>query len=293
MSDRQTRMRPRKLLTTLRNIFITQGSGRVGGLLLAALVVVAVVGALVGDPTVQNSQARLAPPSPEHLFGTDQLGRDQFARIASAIPIAFALPLGSVLIALVIGSTIGMLAAYLGGFTERVLMWVTDIFLALPPLLLAIVVSGVFGAGLRNMTLAIAMIFVPRFARMARATTLSVKHLPYIEAARLSGSNGIAVLLRHVLPSVFPSLIVVTTLSLSTALLAQASLSYLGLGVVPPAADLGNMLAEATRSIGVAPWLVVFPSIAIVLLILGFNLLGDAVRDVLDPRIASTTGATT
>ncbi|GAA1999384.1 ABC transporter permease [Microbacterium ulmi] len=283
---------PKKsLLPSVRRILANR-SGSFGAALLGILAIVAIVGIVTGDPTYQDSTARLQPPSLEHWFGTDQLGRDQFARVASAIPIAFGLPLTAILLALVVGSTIGLIAAYAGGFTERSLMWITDIFLALPPLLLAIVVAGAFGPGARNMTIAIAMIFVPRFARMARATTLSVKHLAYIDAARLAGSSGFGILVRHVLPSVFPSLIVVTTLSLSTALLAQASLSFLGLGVIPPAADLGNMLAEATRSIGVAPWLAIFPSVAIVLLILGFNVLGDAVRDVLDPRISSMPGAT-
>src|SRR5690606_38903856 len=131
----------------------------------------------------------------------------------------------------------------------------------------------------------IGLIFIPRFARIARSSTLSVRHLPYVDAARLAGTGPGRLVLRHVLPSIVPGLVVMTTLSLSTALLAQASLSFLGMGVVPPQADLGNMLAGATSFITIAPWLVIFPVLAIVFLILGFNLLGDAVRDVIDPRV--------
>src|SRR5690606_7085442 len=152
--------------------------------------------------------------------------------VAAAIPIAFAVPLLAVLLGLLVGSTIGVVAAYAGGVVERVLMWVTDLFLAMPPLLLAVVISGVFGAGMRNTVLAIGLIFVPRFARIARSSTLSVRHLPYVDAARLAGTRPGRLVLRHVLPGLVPGLVVMTTLSLSTALLAQASLSFLGMGVV-------------------------------------------------------------
>jgi ABC-type dipeptide/oligopeptide/nickel transport system permease subunit len=278
--------RSRRRLTRQLAAIARHPSGRWGLVILSALVLVAVVGAFRPyGPNEINPDAVLNSVDGRYWFGTDQTGRDQFARVAAAIPIAFAVPLLAVLLGLLVGSTIGVVAAYAGGVVERVLMWVTDLFLAMPPLLLAVVISGVFGAGMRNTVLAIGLIFVPRFARIARSSTLSVRHLPYVDAARLAGTRPGRLVLRHVLPGLVPGLVVMTTLSLSTALLAQASLSFLGMGVVPPQADLGNMLAAATSFITLAPWLVVFPVLAIVFLILGFNLLGDAVRDVIDPRV--------
>jgi ABC-type dipeptide/oligopeptide/nickel transport system permease subunit len=155
----------------------------------------------------------------------------------------------------------------------------------MPPLLMAIVVAGVFGAGTRNTIIAIALIYIPRFIRIARVSTLALRTRPFIDAARLAGTGPVRLVVRHVIPGVVPGLIVMTTLTLSTALLALSALSFLGLGLRPPAADLGSMLADSVGLIPIAPWLVIFPSIVLVLLIFGFNLSGDAVGNAIDPRI--------
>jgi ABC-type dipeptide/oligopeptide/nickel transport system permease subunit len=189
-----------------------------------------------------------------------------------------------VIIALVIGTAMGLVAGYTGGWVDAALNWVVSILFSMPALLLALMIVGVFGPGLNNALIAVAVVYVPRFARIARASTLSVRQRAYIEAAVVAGLKSDRILARHILPNIMSALIVQTALSLSTAELAHASLSFLGLGVQPPQADWGNMLAKARGLMTVAPWLVIFPSLALVVLIIAFNTLGDALRDVADPR---------
>lgn len=260
--------------------------GRLGFALLALLVLTAALAPIISPfgPNQINPQDALQGPSARHWFGTDELGRDQLRRVAAAAPIAFYLSGASVFIALVVGSAIGLVAGYAGGSVDVILNWLIGILFSMPALLLALVVVGVFGPGLNNALGAVAIVYVPRFARIARATTLSVRHRPFIEAARLAGRKPHEILLEHVVPNILPAVIVQTALSLSTAELAHASLSFLGLGVQPPDADWGNMLAKARGLMTVAPWLVLFPALPLVVLIVAFNMLGDALRDVLDPR---------
>lgn len=260
--------------------------GRLGLGVLVVLVVAGLLGPLMLPyrPNQINGPDALQAPSSRHWFGTDELGRDQFSRVIGAAPIAFYVSGGSVAIALVVGTAIGLIAGYTGGFVDTALSWVIGILFSMPALLLALVIVGAFGPGLNNALIAVAIVYVPRFARIARASTLSVRHRLYIEAARLAGRGPREILFEHVLPNIMPAVIVQTALSLSTAELAHASLSFLGLGVQPPTADWGNMLAKARGLMTVAPWLVIFPAAALVLLIIGFNTLGDALRDVLDPR---------
>jgi len=271
---------------TLAHRIAGHPEGRIGLALLALLAIAGLLGPLMLPyrPNQINVQDALQAPSVRHWFGTDELGRDQFSRVIGGAPIAFYVSGGSVAIALVIGTAIGLIAGYTGGFVDTALSWFISILFSMPALLLALVIVGAFGPGLNNALIAVAIVYIPRFARIARASTLSVRHRLYIEAARLAGRTPREILLEHVLPSIMPAIIVQTALSLSTAELAHASLSFLGLGVQPPTADWGNMLAKARGLMTVAPWLVIFPAAALVLLIIGFNTLGDALRDVLDPR---------
>jgi ABC-type dipeptide/oligopeptide/nickel transport system permease subunit len=236
-------------------------------------------------PTQINAGGPLQSPGTAHPFGTDELGRDQFSRVAAAAPIALYSAAASVAVALVTGTTIGLVAGYTGGAADLALGGVVEIMFSMPALLLALLVVGVLGPGLNNALLAVAIVYVPRFARIARGVTLSVRQRQFIEAARATGCSPARILTEHVLPNILPVMIVQTALSLSTAEIAQASLSFLGLGVQPPYADWGNMLAASRGFVTVAPWLVIVPSFALVLLIVAFNLLGDALRDVLDPRL--------
>lgn len=262
-------------------------SGGIALVSLSLIVGLAVFGPLVVHwrPNAIRPGDVLLGPSADHLFGTDQSGRDQFARIAAAIPLALEMTIASTGIALFVGAVLGIFAGSAGGATERLVMWLTDMFLAMPPLLLAIVVTGVFGQGVRNTILAISLIYMPRFVRIARGSTLAVRGQPFTEAARLSGTGGLRLMVRHIVPNVLAPLVVMTGLTLSSALLAASALSFLGLGVRPPDADLGSMLAAAESLMSLAPWLVVCPSIVLVLMIVGFNMLGDAVGKVIDPRI--------
>jgi peptide/nickel transport system permease protein len=266
-------------------------AGRSGVLLLGLLLGLAVAGPLLVPygPNQVNPSDALQGPSVAHWFGTDELGRDGLARVAAAAPVAFYLTGTSVLIALVLGTPIGLAAGYAGGLVETALMWLMDVLFSLPALLLALVVVGISGPSLNNAILAVAIVYVPRFARIARGSTRSIRARVYVEAARCLGAGGGRILSRHVLPNIIGPLIVQTSLSLSTAELAHASLSFLGLGVQPPAADWGVMLAKARSLMTVAPWLAVFPALAVVVLIVAFNLLGDALRDMLDPRRRTET----
>jgi ABC-type dipeptide/oligopeptide/nickel transport system permease subunit len=236
------------------------------------------------DPNVGDFTSLLAPPSASHWFGTDVLGRDTLSRVIDGSRIAIGVAFISVSIAMAVGVVVGIIAGYFGGLIDSVLNRSQDVLFAFPTLLLAIIMVAVLGPGLINASIAIAIVYSPRFARMARATALSVKRHEYFDAARLAGVSTPVILARHMLPNVLPPVIVLAALSMSTAQLAYASLSFLGLGVSPPQADWGNMLSKARDFITVAPWLVIGPAAALVLLMLAFNVLGDAIRDVLDPR---------
>ncbi|HLW46961.1 MAG TPA: ABC transporter permease [bacterium] len=270
--------------------------GHAEGRFAVALLVLIVLLSLVAPhvlpygPTQINPRDALQAPDLAHWFGTDELGRDQLSRVAAAAPIALYSAAASVGVALVAGTTIGLVAGYAGGPADLALSGVVEIMFSMPALLLALLVVGVLGPGLNNALLAVAIVYVPRFARIARGATLSTRQREFIEAARATGCSPARVVVEHVLPNILPSMIVQTALSLSTAEIAQASLSFLGLGVQPPHADWGNMLAASRSFVTVAPWLVIFPSLALVLIIIAFNLLGDALRDVLDPRLRTGRG---
>ena len=242
------------------------------------------------DPNVGELGSTLAAPSLKHIFGTDELGRDTLSRVIDGSRIAIVVAVLSVALALLAGVVIGVVAGYFGGWIDTVLNRSQDVLFAFPTLLLAIIIVAVLGPGLFNAVLAIAIVYTPRFARLARASALMVKTSEYLDAARLAGVGTAAILVRHMLPNVLPSVIVLAALSMSTAQLAYASLSFLGLGVSPPQADWGSMLSKARDFITFAPWLVVWPVAALVLLMLAFNVLGDAIRDVLDPRHTTATG---
>jgi ABC-type dipeptide/oligopeptide/nickel transport system permease subunit len=260
--------------------------GVFGVAVLGLFIVLAVLGWLLTpyDPNVGELASTLSGPTWQHLFGTDELGRDTLSRVIDGSRIAVVVALLSVAIAAVAGVAIGVTAGYFGGKIDTVLNRSQDVLFAFPTLLLAIIIVAVLGPGLFNAVLAIAIVYTPRFARIARASALSVKTSEYLEAARLAGVTTPAILVRHMLPNVLPSVIVLAALSMSTAQLAYASLSFLGLGVSPPQADWGSMLSKARDFITIAPWLTVWPIAALVALMLAFNVLGDAIRDVLDPR---------
>jgi peptide/nickel transport system permease protein len=237
------------------------------------------------DPYKQELVRRRETPSGEHLLGLDENGRDQLSRIIHGARASLQVGVGSVSFAIVIGALMGAVAGFLGGWVDNLIMRLMDIMLAFPSLLLAIAIVSILGPGLMNMLYAIAVVSIPIYARIVRASVLSVKEQDYILAARCIGVTPTRMLFRNVLPNCLTPLIVQGTLGIATAILNAAGLSFLGLGAQPPKAEWGSMLGRGRGSIFTAPHIVIFPGIAIMLMVLGFNLLGDGLRDSLDPRL--------
>lgn len=263
-------------------------SGAVGAFIVALYLLVALMGALgltPYSPLEQNRLDRLQGPSRAHLMGTDILGRDVFSRIIKGGTNSLIVVSLSVLLATAIGATIGVVSAYSGGFTDNLAMRVMDVFFAFPAILLALLVVTVLGPGMRTTIFAIALVYTPIFARVARAPVLALKRTEFVEAANSIGMKRWRILLRHILPNAVAPIIVQISLALSWALLTEAGLSFLGLGTPPPEPSWGQMLADSTGIAEIAPWLLIAPGSAIMLSVLGFNLLGDSLRDALDPRL--------
>jgi len=273
-------------MTALRHLF-SHPSGRIGGVIILAYLLLALAGTLSlvpYDPVAQYPASRLQAPSASFIMGTDLFGRDVFSRMAVGVRTSFVIALASVAIASLAGTIIGLVAAWWGGWRDGLLMRLMDVFLAFPAILLALLVVTVAGPGTVTTILAIAVVYTPIFARVARGPALSIKARDFVDAARTFGSGQVYILTRHLLLNLAAPLTVQATLALSWALLTEAALSFLGLGTQPPAPSLGLMLSEARNLMELAPWLLAFPGVAIMLGVLGFNLLGDALRDVVDPR---------
>lgn len=258
-----------------------------GGVVLVALVFVALFAPQVApsDPIRILPVERLLPPSRQHLFGTDELGRDVLSRVIFGARISLTVGLISVGVALVIGVTLGLLSGYLGGRVDNLIMRVIDILLAFPGILLAIVIAGTLGPGLRNVMIAVGIFSVPTYARVVRASTLSIREMEYVQALRALGASDGRIIFRHILPNVSAAVIVLSTLGVATAILSAAGLSFVGLGAQPPTPEWGAMLSAARPYLNSEWWLPTFPGLAIMVTVLAINLLGDGVRDALDPRL--------
>lgn len=240
------------------------------------------------DPNRQNLLARLQPPSAEYPLGTDAFGRDQLSRLMFGARVSLMVGVVAVSIAALFGGLIGLIGGYFGGLLDNVLMRTVDVLMAFPTLLLAIVFLAMLGerfGGLVNIMIAVGVASTPHFARLVRAQVLSVRELTYVEAARALGTRTPRLLTHHVLVNCLSPIIVFATLRIATVILTEASLSFLGLGVSPPTATWGGMVAEGTRLLQRAPWLSLIPGLAIMLTVLGFNLFGDGLRDALDPKL--------
>jgi peptide/nickel transport system permease protein len=236
------------------------------------------------DPLATDWRAVRKPPSSQHLFGTDELGRDVLSRVAWGARASILAGLVSVSIAIAVGVPLGLLSGYFGGFADGVLMRMIDAMLAIPFLILAIALAAFLGPNLTNAMIAIGVSQTPVFTRLTRGQVLAVKHEDFIDAARAVGNPHRRILLRHILPNVLAPILVQATLAVAGAIIAEASLSFLGLGQQPPAPSWGSMLNTATRFLSQAPWMALWPGLAIFSLVLSFNLLGDGLRDALDPR---------
>jgi peptide/nickel transport system permease protein len=261
--------------------------GAAGAAIVALFVLTAIFADAIAafDPTATNSRASLATPSAAHWLGADFMGRDLFSRIVHGARVSLAVGIGSTALGAVIGVTIGLMSGYLGGWFDLLVQRVIDIMQSLPLLVMALVMAASLGPSLRNTIIAISIPLVPNIARVIRSNTLSLREMPFVEAARATGMSEVRIAVRHVLPNTLAPLIVLATAQLGSAILTEASLSFLGLGIPEPHPSWGRMLSEsAAEYVRTAPWLVIFPGIAISLAVFGTNLLGDALRDILDPR---------
>lgn len=258
--------------------------------ILAVIAIVVWVTELAGlqilpyDPNYSDMTASFQPPNAAHWFGTDQLGRDIFSRVLDGTKISLFVGITAVAISLSIGIVLGAIAGYKGGLADTIIMRFMDMMLAIPSILLAIAFMAALGKGLDKAIIAISIVSIPEYARIVRGSILSVKENDYVQAARVIGNTQGRIIFRHILPNVLSSIVVRATLGISSAVLDTAALGFLGIGVQPPYAEWGDMLGRARGFIFSAPYTLIFPGLAITITVLAFNLLGDGLRDALDPK---------
>jgi len=236
------------------------------------------------EPNRPDFLAALTGPSATHPFGTDELGRDILTRILYGARVSLTVGIVSVFGSLVVGGLVGLVAGYLGGTWDGLLMRAMDVIFAFPSILLALAVTAILGPSLTNAMIAIAIVYVPVFARLARGQVLTVRELAFVEASVALGARRLTIMLRHIAPNIVGPLIIQGSLLFASAIITESYLSFLGLGIQPPTPSWGNMLRNAISFLDMAPWMAAFPGIAIFLVVLGFNLLGDGLRDLFDPR---------
>jgi ABC-type dipeptide/oligopeptide/nickel transport system permease subunit len=286
---------------TMRRLF-RQRNAVIGGVILGFLVLVAIFAPLIApySPTqvligVEDVQRREAPcihlfgcpeSKPQHIMGIDGNFRDEFSRVIYGSRISLTVGIAAVAFAILVGTALGAVSGYTAGWPDNIIMRMLDVLMAFPALLLAIAIVSVLGPGVGNALLAITIVSIPRYARVVRASVLSVKQTPYVQASRALGGNDFHILFRRILPNSLPPMIVQGTLGIAGAILEIAALSFLGLGAQPPQPEWGTMLGTERNQVFTAPHLVFFPGIAIMITVLAFNLLGDGLRDAIDPRLS-------
>lgn len=237
------------------------------------------------DPEEMVFSERLKPPSLEHLLGTDDNGMDIFSRILYGIRLDLFIAVTVIAMVSVLGTLLGVFAGYYGGLVDEVIMRLADIFLSFPYLLLAMAIAAALGPGIFHSIIAISVTWWPVYARLSRGVTLSIKEMGYVEAARALGASGIYIILKHILPNTLAPILVQATLDMGNVILEAAALSFIGLGAQPPQPELGLMISVGRGYIRDYPWVSLFPGLAILVMVLGFNLLGDGLRDLLDPKV--------
>ena len=263
------------------------GSGMIGLAIILVYTITAIFSALLApySPLEQRPAERLQAPGGAHIFGTDEFGRDILSRLMHGATNSLRTSAISVSIAFALGTLLGMIAGYAGGWVDTLTMRLADLIFAFPAILLALAIAAALGPGTGNTILAISVVYLPIFARVARGSVLTIKQMDYIEATRSLGGGHALIMASHILPNAIAPSIVQVSLALSWSILTEASLSFLGLGTLPPNPSWGSMLSESRTLMEIAPWMAISPGIAIMLGVLGFNLLGDGLRDVLDPRM--------
>lgn len=259
----------------------------VGLIIIAVFALIAVLADFVApyDPTLVNLGERFLSPDPQHWFGTDNLGRDILSRVILGARISLWVGIMTVGLAMLIGVPAGLIAGYLRGFMDSVIMRLVDVFLAFPVIILAIAIVAVRGPGLNNVMIALTFVYWTTYARVTRGVTLVLREEDYVLAVRSMGASSLRIMFRHILPNAISPILVIASLGLGNAILAEAALSFLGLGIQPPQASWGSMLNFGMQFLRDAPHISIFPGMAIFITVLGFNLLGDGLRDALDPRL--------
>lgn len=277
---------PRGELSIIRRNFVRNKGAVIGLVIVGTLVVTAVFADFLApyDP-IEQTRAFLSPPSLEHPFGTDALGRDMFSRVVHGARVSLAVGLGAVAVAMALGLTIGMIGGYFGGRVDALVVMVIDTFMSFPGLLLAMVIAALLGASLPVVMVAVGIAEFTLFARVVRGAVYAERARDYILASRSLGAGESWLIVRHVVPNILPSLIVLATVSIGNAILAAAALGFLGLGAQPPTPEWGTLVNVGRDYMQIAPWLVWFPGVAIMATVLGANMLGDGLRDALDPRL--------
>jgi peptide/nickel transport system permease protein len=267
-------------------MLLTSPAGVIGLIIVVTLIVAAVFAPWIApfDPLQMGAGRRLVPPDAKHWFGTDEFGRDMFSRVIYGARLTLQIGLIAVSISLVSGLLLGLFAGYAGGWTERILMRLVDVLFSFTEILIALACVAILGPNLTNAMIAVGIAAIPFYARITHSVVLVEKNKPYFEAGQAVAAGHLRMIFRHLLPNVIPPLIVVATLGVSTAILAAAGLSFLGLGAQPPLPEWGFMLASGRDLFARSPWIMIFPGAAIAVTVLGFNLLGDGIREALDPR---------
>lgn len=280
----------RRTISDTIRVFNRNKTSWAGLVLLLFMVSLAVLAPWISpyDPIDQNILERLSPASAEHLLGTDHFGRDILSRILWGARISLSVGTISVLMGMAVGTVLGILAGYKGKYWDYMIMGVMDVFMAIPTLLMGLMVVAVLGPNLVNLTIAIALTVAPRFARIARAPTISIKNRDYIEAGRAMGFSDLRIMAGHIFPNILGELIVMGSLWIATAVRIEASLSFIGLGVKPPTATWGGMIREGFQNILSDPWISIYPGIFILITVLAFNMLGDGLRDAIDPKLRNS-----
>ncbi len=278
--------RPRSFAHDAFQGLIRNRSAMAGVIVLGLMIVLAIVAPVISkyDPTIPALRTRLQAPSASHLFGTDEFGRDILTRVLYGARISLPVGLIALAIGVTIGTIVGLIAGFYGKYMDAIIMWAVDVMLAFPGLLLALLVVAILGVDLRNVMIAVGVSMVPRFARLVRGTVLSAKENLYVDAARTIGVPERRILVRHVLPNIVSPVIVLATLSLGVTIITAAGLSFVGLGAKPPSPEWGAMVAEGRQFLQSQWWIGTFPGIAVLLTVLSVNLIGDGLRDALDPR---------
>lgn len=277
--------RASRSLAILRGI-LADPIGRVALVILAVVLLVALFAPLIAqyDPLFQNRRSIMKPPSLQHWFGTDDIGRDVFSRVLYGTRISLFVGLSVVVITMIVGGLIGMISGYFGGWVDTIIQRVVEALDTLPSLVLSLFIAAMLGPSMRNVIIAVTLAQIPRFVRVVRAEMLKVRGQEFVAASRVLGASSLRVVLTHGLPNLMPTMLVLGSLVFGIAIMTEAALSFLGVGTPPPSPSLGTMLSQGTRFISSAPWLIVFPGVMLTISVLALNLLGDALRDVLDPR---------